>query len=359
MVVEMRCHLDSKKGSLVERLIDGIRCGMYPAGTKLPSEREIAEYYNCSRTVVRKALEELFLRQIMLRGGRKVQVSEDALRLIEDDFTAASQRVILIITPSQVNNPIIQNIFTTIDGHLPEGVCLSVMCFNRYSRAGVECLAPTDLVLVIGPQYDDLLLESIERRCAGLLLINMPNPRFNYVTPDHYAGGRMMAELLWKNNHTSIGAIYPSNSERIEFGQRFNGARDFLNEHGIVIKTFPADLQASADEISVYQQSFEYLYKMDPTITAVICVWDRVAFALYELFMMMNIHIPDDISLIGFDDQFFSHMLNPPLTTVRYPAEIIGQEVAGAIRGFVDNGKIEIQKVVLPTLQQRGSVAVK
>lgn len=352
----MHYRLGSKKSNLVDRLVEGIRCGLYPLGSRLPSERLLAGQYDASRSLVREALQDLLGRGVLIRDGRQLGVHGQALRLIERSPQQASLKVVLVVSPFQVDNPIIQRMVTVIAEHLPADIRLSTLCADRHLGAALGQLGGEDMALVVGPHFDDLVLEEIKRCCGALLLLNSPNPRFNYITPDHYAGGRMMAEHLWENHHTNIGAIYPGGCERNEMGQRFDGARDFLESQGVAIKTAQADLRVNAEPAAIYQQAFEYLHRMDGSLTALLCVYDVIALSLYELLAAKGMDIPGDISLIGFDDQYFSGMLNPPLTTVRYPAEALGVEAAGAIRQFQKQGQVAIQKMVSPALIQRESV---
>lgn len=333
----MHYRLDSKKSSLVDRLADGIRCGLYPVGSRLPAERLLAERYEGSRTLVREALQELRARGVLVRGARQLSVHERALRLLEENARQATLRVVLVVAPCQIGNPIIQRIIATIADHLPADIHLSALCADQRLEPSLGQVGAGDMALVIGPHFSDSVLESIQRRCGALLVLNMPNPRFNFVSPDHYAGGGIMARHLWENHHTKIGAIYLGGSERNELGQRFDGAKDFLETKGLVL----------------HRCEFE---RLDGSTTALLCPYDAIALSLYEQLAAKGMSVPGDISLIGFDDHFFSGLLIPPLTTVRYPAEAMGAEAASAVRQFQETGRVAIQKMVSPSLIQRESV---
>jgi DNA-binding LacI/PurR family transcriptional regulator len=62
--------------------------------------------------------------------------------------------------------------------------------------------------------------------------------------------------------------------------------------------------------------------------TAVLCVNDMVAFGLIQELRRCKVKVPEDISVIGFDDNFFASMFSPALTTVHCPAIEIGQLAA-------------------------------
>ena len=62
-----------------------------------------------------------------------------------------------------------------------------------------------------------------------------------------------------------------------------------------------------------------------PSLTAVVAVNDEVAFGLWRAIRRRGLHVPDDISLVGFDDREAATLMDPPLTTVRVRKEEIGQ----------------------------------
>lgn len=352
----MHYRLDSKKSSLVDRVIAGIKCGIYPVGSRMPSERQIAEYYDGSRTVVREAIRELLSRRIVMRSGRRIVVHANALQVVENSSSQARLKVTLLLTPNQLNYPILQKIVSTVLNNIGGDISLSVLCTRKYLTENLARVNRQDLIVVMGPTVDDFALDAIALKCGAMLLLNMPHERFNFITPDHYAGGRLMAQHLWENHHVDIGSIYLTGINDNEFGQRFNGARDFLGEHNVALETAPVNRTANADKAAIYQQGFEYLYKHNPKITAILSLWDTIALDLYELIAAKGMSIPDDISMVGFDDQFYCSMVTPPLTTVRYPAEAIGLETAKTICAFLETGHLDIQSLITPTLLQRGSV---
>ena len=62
--------------------------------------------------------------------------------------------------------------------------------------------------------------------------------------------------------------------------------------------------------------------------TAILAFNDMMAYGIYKKLKELNIRIPEDISVVGFDDLFFSELSDPPLTTIRQPANEIGMTAA-------------------------------
>jgi len=84
------------------------------------------------------------------------------------------------------------------------------------------------------------------------------------------------------------------------------------------------------------------LLKQNSKTTAVLCVNDMVAFGLIQELHRLHVKVPQDISVIGFDDIPFAAMFSPALTTIRCPAIEIGQLGAQLLKqqinGSIDSG---------------------
>ena len=92
----------------------------------------------------------------------------------------------------------------------------------------------------------------------------------------------------------------------------------------------------------------------DPSITAVFCASDRMAVGLLHAAHRRGIVVPDDLSVVGFDDLTWARYLCPPLTTVRQPGRDMGRAAARQVLGGAQPGAGPLLRVV-PTLVVRAS----
>jgi LacI family transcriptional regulator len=95
------------------------------------------------------------------------------------------------------------------------------------------------------------------------------------------------------------------------------------------------DKEMSYDVKSGIMKARELL-KQHTETTAVLCVNDMVAFGLIQELRNHQIRVPQDISVIGFDDIPFAAMFSPALTTIRCPAIEIGQLAAQLMKQQID-----------------------
>lgn len=94
----------------------------------------------------------------------------------------------------------------------------------------------------------------------------------------------------------------------------------------------------------------------DPSISAVFCASDRMAVGLLHAAHRRGIVVPDELSVVGFDDLTWARYLCPPLTTVRQPGRDMGRAAARQVLSGAKSGACPLLRVT-PTLVVRASTA--
>ncbi|QSH40458.1 LacI family DNA-binding transcriptional regulator [Lentisphaerota bacterium ZTH] len=154
---------------------------------------------------------------------------------------------------------------------------------------------------------------------------------------DNYAGGAMAAECLFEKGHKRIA--YIGNVEV----PRAAACKDFCAAHGIELHFF--------ETVKDFLKKHKYF-------TGVFCFSDYVALELYNRAPENHIKIPEDISVIGYDDMEFTQYTRPRLSTIRQHKKIIGTAAAESIVCLLKNKKLnDIHKVFPPELVAGKSVA--
>ena len=350
----------SKKSGLISQIINSIQCGLYEFGEKFPSEQKISEEFNISRTITRRAMLDLIDMGILSRKtGFSAILSSNALQIIESRRKNAAIQVSFILPPAQIENPIIRNIFNTFLNHISNKINVKVDFFDYFQQENINALE-TDVAVIVGNKYNSNTLHRIKSKVKELLLLNNNNPDFNFIVPDNRSGGRLMAEHFITCGHRKIGCLYSlREGAHGEFFDRYEGAKDFFKENGISLASslpFAKKSVTQTDELN--SDSFNYLQQTCPGMTGILCLMDSNALSLYNLFRLRGIKVPDDISLIGFDDQLYSRMVEPGLTTIKYPMEAMGLRLAKAIEDIAEHGSISIQEQITPILLKRKTVKI-
>ena len=137
---------------------------------------------------------------------------------------------------------------------------------------------------------------------------------------------------------------------------RFDGYRAGLETAGLVVD---GDL-IMPGEFS-YESGFragEHLFDRPVPPTAVFVSSDQMALGVYEALRRRGLRVPEDVSVVGFDDVPEASWSSPPLTTVRQPLADMGRLAVRTVQRLVRNETIESPRVELATeLVVRSSTA--
>lgn len=148
---------------------------------------------------------------------------------------------------------------------------------------------------------------------------------------DHVTGGYMAAKHLLELGHRRIAcAAGPSHLDDVE--DRLLGYKKALQEYKI---PFDPDLiYYGRYTMDSGQEAYEWLREKD--CSAVFAFNDMIAFGIYCSAKKDGKQIPEDFSLVGYDDIYFSSILDTPLTTVHQPVYEMGAEAARRLFKMVE-----------------------
>ena len=185
---------------------------------------------------------------------------------------------------------------------------------------------------------------------------NTPPPDIPSVGATNWAGGFAATEHLLSLGHRRIGAI-TGPADLLCSLARLDGYRSALERAGV-----PADPSLIGYGDFLHEGGFaraaELLDLPDPP-TAIFAGSDQQAFGVYEAARQRSLLIPDDLSVVGFDELPVSRWASPPLTTVRQPLEEMGRAAAQMLGELMDGVPLRTNRVELSTeLRIRESTAV-
>jgi len=91
--------------------------------------------------------------------------------------------------------------------------------------------------------------------------------------------------------------------------------------------------------------------------TAVFCFSDQMALGVLAACRDLGIGVPNDLSVVGFDDLASSRYLTPPLTTIRQPMREIGARAVHLLLAIIERVDVPLQQTLDFSLMVRGSTA--
>ena len=160
--------------------------------------------------------------------------------------------------------------------------------------------------------------------------------KFSAVVPDDAEGGYLAAEAALSKGHQRIGLItLPENI--IASKQRETGYIRAHKERGITVdRDLISSVGDGGDSLDEEQQKLKKMLQsmlsLEKPPTAICCGNDKMAMNVYMQLQKWNISIPEQLSIIGFDDYSLnSELLNPKLTTVKLPYAEIGEKAASLL----------------------------
>lgn len=212
-----------------------------------------------------------------------------------------------------------------------------------------------------GKQIDGVILDTIAGKNADLrkqldsmqvpYLVIHPNSGYNdntsYVTINDDGGAKAAVKYLIDIGHTSIGCLI-GGLERIQNVARLNGYREALLEAGIPGKESLVYLNDPSD-FSLGHSGALHLISNNNDLTAIFCCNDEVAMGAMSAIWQAGRKIPDDISVVGFDDIRYAAMVIPPLTTIRQPIEQIAKLAVNHLIKMINDPSAAQMRIVLPT----------
>lgn len=175
------------------------------------------------------------------------------------------------------------------------------------------------------------------------------------VSIHHSKGGMMATEHLISLGHRQIGCITgPRGSYTAE--RRLKGYINALMQAGI---PFNPDFVATGD----YQfESGKSAAKklIDQGVTAIFASNDLMAYGAYQAVHDLGLSVPEDISIVGFDDLFFSAILPTPLTTIHQSISMLGEKAWNLLFARLQNRNMEDEYYQLePSLVIRNSAKTR
>jgi LacI family transcriptional regulator len=133
---------------------------------------------------------------------------------------------------------------------------------------------------------------------------------------DDYKGARLAAEYLIQKGHRSIAFVSPPDYDNGVIQHRLLGFSETLQKYGIALPaSHRLKLESDVDQRSV-KNTVEALAAMQGDVTAVFVTSDQMAASLIGGLYARGIRVPDDLSIVGFDNMLISTQISPHLTTV-------------------------------------------
>ena len=339
--------------------------GHLAVGDRLASENELSRQFGLSRQTVRQATSILENSGILeRRRGSGTYVAS----------TCVVQRAVTMnigVITTYLDDYLFPCIIRGIDGVLTSnGYTMQLsITYNKVEneRAILESMLKKGIDgLIIEPTKSGLpnlnedFYKKIKRQGIPCVFIHAASPGVSFpsVMMDDYGCGRAAAEYLIRHGHKRIAGIFKSDDSQGHM--RYAGCASALTRQGLPLEEesivwFTTEDMERDHEDSLHLFEDAILERMRGC-TAVICYNDQVAIRVMDALEKHGLHVPEDMSIISFDDSSLATVSRTGLTTFVHPKEELGRKAAETLLRLIAHEHCEATMKFPQQLIERGSV---
>ena len=357
---------------ITDDILTRIRNNDFSYDTVLCTEMQLAEAYGVSRITAKRALTDLEQRGILYRKrGVGSFVARNALNnLGKQPQPTTTSKIVSFLLPFDITKGNMFDTIKTVNETLNDhGYLMSIYISDvspAKEKANIRMLLSQNISgLIYYPIRDNINLNLINELIFAkipVIIIDKHTdcPYIHNVTSDNFEGGRLLVEHLTSLGHKNIGFLTTAPAEETStVRNRFGGYLQQLLAAGITPD--PANIICTPYEVteediespgSAFCDAIRKLYING--VTAFLTENDRVAQLAILACRKLNIRVPEDISICGFDDQVAAQENN--ITTIRQDFTAIGQRISELMLSSMNGNPCMAQRITVPVeLVVRGS----
>ncbi|WP_203623615.1 MULTISPECIES: GntR family transcriptional regulator [unclassified Lacticaseibacillus] len=320
-------------------LKEAIMAGRYAIGDKLPTEQALLTQFDISRYSLRQALKALADEGLI----RAVQGSGFYVADPRNKQRKQAARKIIGVITTHLADYIFPPIISGIDSVVSEagyGLMLSNTHneFENEQRSLIRMMDTGVAGLIIEPTRSAMANPNLAlyRRIAlagiPVVFINAGYTGltdFPTLTVDDAGGERQLIETLLKQGHRQILGLFQIDDQ--QGVDRMQGFVQAYQANQPTLSTGNVMLYQSGDHLADLKARILDVVNGDSRPTAIACYNDQLAIRLISWLGEAGIKVPDDISLVGFDDYEMSRYSRPGLTTAVHPKRRMGEAAGRAV----------------------------
>ncbi|MFC8759905.1 LacI family DNA-binding transcriptional regulator [Streptomyces sp. NPDC057193] len=348
-----------KFARVADRLRRGIADGVWPPGSRLPAEPELAREHAVSISTVRRAVADLVAEELVVR-----RQGSGTFVLTRKTARSSSTLIGVILPNTAFYYP---RVLSGIEEELSAARARLMLACSGYDQArellqlremldaGVDglLLVPT----LAGPQAPEDHLRRMTRLPVPAVLVERRGSSLGdtaeSVCTHHEAGGYDAVHHLARLGHRTIGLVLRIPSPTSEPVRR--GFHHAVRELGCR----PTEFRAALEEWSPAAADRCLAVLRTGGATAAVCFGDRQAALLQSAARRAGLAVPDDLALIAYDDEV-ADLAEIPLTAVAPPKHLLGRTAAALLLNRLEQPHLASRQVLLrPSIIVRDSCGAR
>ena len=281
-------------------------------------------------------------------------------------FSGRTNTVGVVLYTYGTSNPVASPYFAQVLGGILESAArlrkstmlmLEPITEDSAHHIGMYCDGRSDGLLFVAPPETPKIVQGMAGRKVPYILLSdsYADPNVATMDIDNFEAARKMVHYLIQKGHRRI-AFFNGDDRLDSAASRDLGYRQALADAGLqydrCLDVKGLYTGASGDE----RARFIFKLPLSERPTAIFCGSDQIALGVLSAAREMNIRVPDEISIAGFDDVLNAAESNPPLTTIRQPLFRMGVEAVEMLFDCVNGAELE-KRIFETEIIERGSVA--
>ncbi len=356
----MIIHSDEPKYEMVKQhVVNLLTQGVVGFGEKLPSEHSLMEQFNVSRNTIRQAFAELTSLGLIYKEQGRGTFSKYVPK------NRNEKRIVAVMT-TYISDYIFPDIIFGIEEVLSaEGYSMLLSNTNNNKEKETQFLrniiAHDVCGLIIEPTRSALaninqpLFDEMREKGIQIVFINAAYPDIPgaSVLLDDERGGYIATEYLLQLGHKRIAGIFKKDD--IQGLKRREGYLKALNQYQVEADpSMLLEYETTNQTLQPYLLA-KTLLRQPSRPTAFFCYNDQIASMVITAARDCGLHVPQDLSVVGFDDSQKAITSDIKLTSVVHPKIEMGRRAAAFMVDMLDNGQDNPQILYRPELVVRES----
>lgn len=202
-------------------------------------------------------------------------------------------------------------------------------------------------LIILVSRLDNKLVSILSKSHLPVVIINSNNKfkKFDRIAVDDYQGALSMTTYLIKKKKYEFLSHITGPLDNDDSQLRKKGFIDACKKYGVKYSIEEGDFSRDGG-----YNACKKIFKSPNHRQVIFAANDMMAIGCYDYIKNINLQIPQDIGVVGFDDVFVSQYLNPPLTTVRVNIEEVGKKAAELLlKKIQSNNGVSSSVINIPT----------
>jgi GntR family transcriptional regulator of arabinose operon len=336
-----------------EYILESVKSGMFPSGMMIPSESDFCRLFKVSRISVRKAIDELVLREILYRRQGKgtfvanrgplkqALVNDQKIGILLPFYSEFTEGILSGISKELSNHGYFYKVLQTYGRQSLEHQKLA-----DYDRDGVRGII---LLTTFCDESEKNLSVYINRKIPIVFVDRfIENWPFDAVVGKDYEAGFQAVQHLYENHHVRRIGFFSSELQKVtSVSNRLQGTIDAIQRYGLTARESALCLTLAVGANSPMNQnldrkelkdSIQRFLNQNDDCEAVILSNDLTAAFFLNVCQSNNIKVPEELKLISFMNDEYSTLTVPRLTTFDQNLNELGKLAAKQVITRIKTG---------------------